>query len=306
MRYAVIDLGTNTFHLLLADRGAQGPWQPVMRQKVYVKLAEEGIQRIGDAAFERGLQALRSFKMNLDEAGMRTSAAKALGTAALRTADNAADFIRMAFEQTGIRIELISGNREAELIYKGVRRAVPFPDHRVLIMDIGGGSVEFIIADREQVYWQQSFPIGVAVLFRNFHKHDPIAKTDIETMERFLETDLSDLWRTLAAFSATSLVGASGTFDVIEHFLLDPHAKPALYGQIQKSDFDPLYHHLIGSTLQQRRSMPKLPPERVDMVVVALILIQYVLRRAGISGIYTSAYAMKEGMLEELFSGNDL
>ncbi len=300
MRCAVIDLGTNTFHLLIAERNEAGTWQHVLRHKHYVKLAEEGIQRIGDAAFERGLTALRDFRTQLDAADIPLSSVRAFGTAALRTAENAADFLQKALELTGIQPESIAGDREAELIYKGVRQAVPFPDNRVLIMDIGGGSVEFIIADHEQVLWQRSFPIGVAVLYPRFHIKDPMAPVEVWQLENFVEIALTELWDAVKQYPAPTLVGASGTFDVIELLLIDAATKPELYGWVDLPQFEPLYSLLRRSTLAERRAIAGMPPERVEMVVVAVILIRYVLRRAGIREIYTSSYALKEGMLEEI------
>lgn len=300
MLSAVLDLGTNTFHLLIVERKPDGHWHVLLKNKIYVRLAEEGIQRIGAAPYTRGINALRQFRMQLDEAGVPQGNIRAFGTAALRTAENAPDFLKEAWEIARIRPESITGDREAALIYKGVRQAVPFPDHRVLIMDIGGGSVEFIIADREQVFWQQSFPIGVSVLFRAFHHSDPIGGEEIGQLNQFLETTLGALWQALEQYPSSSLIGASGTFDVIDIFLLDPATKPELYGHLSPEDFEPLRDMLTRSTLAERRTMHQLPDERVEMVVVAMILIQYVLRRGRIRDIYTSTYAMKEGMLAEM------
>lgn len=300
MRVAVLDLGTNTFHILIAEQNGPGGWHYLAKNKIYVKLAESGIHRISDAAFERGLNALRVFKTELDSIGVPAGNIRAFGTAALRTAENAPEFIEKAFGIIGIRPESIPGEREAELIHKGVSQAVPFPDNRVLIMDIGGGSVEFIIADREQVFWQKSFPVGVAVLWRAFHHHDPITPEEIEQVGQYLESALADLWQALERFPCPTLVGASGTFDVIDLFLLDPAKKPALYGYIPVPQFYPLYEKLVESTLAERRALPLLPDERVEMVVVAIVLIRKVLEKAGIREIYTSAYAMKEGMLAEM------
>ncbi len=298
-RVAVLDLGTNTFHLLIAERLSDGGWATVVKHKIYVKLAEEGIHRIGEAAFARGLEALRVFKKELDVADVSAGHLKAFGTAALRTAENAPDFLGFAEDIIGVRPESIPGDREAELIHKGVRKAVPFPENKVLIMDIGGGSVEFIIADRERVFWQQSFPVGAAVLWRTFHRNDPITESEVLNVETYLETALADLWRALGQHSVPTLIGASGTFDVIDLFLLDPADKPPLYGHIAVAEFYPLYEKLLHSTLAERRAMPILPDERVEMVVVALLLIRYVLEKAQIREIYTSVYAMKEGMLDE-------
>lgn len=304
MRFAVLDLGTNTFHLLIAESDAAGHWRILAKDKRYVKLAEEGIECIGDASFARGLAALESFQTQLEAYNVSPAAVRAFGTAALRTAANAPDFLTQAFALTGIRPESIPGDREAALIYQGVRQAVPFPDHRVLIMDIGGGSVEFIIADRTQVLWQRSFPLGVAVLYREFHHHDPISAPDLERLEAFLDAALHELWTALAQYPVPTLVGASGTFDVIDLFVLDPATKAELYGYMELAAFWPLYKQLVESTIAERRAWPKLPAERVEMVVVAMVLIRHVLRRADIREIYTSAYAMKEGMLAELAGSN--
>lgn len=304
MRCAVIDLGTNTFHLLITERDKQGIWHSVLRQKVYVKLADEGIHRIGAVAFDRGIAALQGFGRQLAEYEVPLSAVKAFGTAALRTAENALAFLDEATRLTGIQGEVISGDREAQLIYTGVRLAVPFPAGKVLIMDIGGGSVEFIIADETQVFWQQSFPIGVAILFRNYHKHDPVHLDEIMALENFLETALQDLWRALDQFPAQTLIGASGTFDVIDLFLLDPAEKPETYGVIELAVFEPFCLSLTHSTLAERLAMERLPEERAEMVVVALILVRYILHKTGINSIFTSTYAMKEGMLEEISKAN--
>jgi exopolyphosphatase/guanosine-5'-triphosphate,3'-diphosphate pyrophosphatase len=300
MKFAVLDLGTNTFHLLIAEGDGAGGWRFLAKNNIYVKLAEEGILRIGEAAFGRGLNALQTFQTALQVFEVQPSNIRAFGTAALRTAENAPDFLEKAAEILAIRPEIISGEREAELIHKGVRQAVPFPENRVLIMDIGGGSVEFIIADRERVFWQKSFPVGAAVLWRAFHHHDPITSEEIQNLENHLETTLFDLWQALSKFPCPTLVGASGTFDVIDLFLLDPAEKPALHGRIAVAGFYPLFEKLVGSTLAERRAMPLLPDERVEMVVVAVVLIRKVLQKADIQEIYTSVYAMKEGMLAEM------
>lgn len=127
-------------------------------------------------------------------------------------------------------------------------------------MDIGGGSVEFIIADREKVFWQQSFPIGVAVLFRRFHHSDPISDEEIGQEEHFLDASLSPLWQALGQWPADVLIGASGTFDVIDNFLLDTETKPPLYGQTTAAAFEPLCDYFIQSSLAERREMPLLAP----------------------------------------------
>ncbi len=301
-KYAVIDLGTNTFHLLVVETVLHGTFKELYRNRVFVQLAEEGIQTIGKAPFDRGINALKSFKATLDE--LNVSTLKVFGTAALRTASNGVDFIQTVYKETGIHIQLISGDQEAELIYKGVNQAVDFENNTVLIMDIGGGSVEFIIADQTEIKWAQSFPIGVSVLYHRFHKTDPISNTDINLLIHHLSHITAPLIEQLKTYTPTILIGASGTFDVLETVLCKEKITN-LHGMVKVTDFYPLYHQWLKTTLQERFNMPEIPNTRAQLIIVALILIHFVLELTKIQKISISAYAMKEGMLKELIALNE-
>ncbi|MCO6476759.1 MAG: hypothetical protein J5I94_09060 [Phaeodactylibacter sp.] len=301
-RYAVIDLGTNTFHLLIAGKAPSGKIKEVFRERRFVKLAEEGIETIGAAPYRRGLETLIHFRQVLAAHDVPVEQARAFGTAALRTAGNGPAFIQDVWERTGIEVRLISGDREAELIYKGVIKAVPPTDEHMLIMDIGGGSVEFIIANKAGVKWAQSFPVGVAVLYKQFHRHEPILAEETEEIHEFLHGQLAPLAEALGRFPAQRLVGASGTFDVLEFFLSEEKAHP-LSATIPAEKFLPFYERVVRMDDGQRRDIKGMPSDRVDMIVVALILVDVILEMAGIRQITVSAYAMKEGMLYEMMRG---
>ncbi len=295
--YGVIDLGTNTFHLLIARAVESGGLETVFRERHFIKLAENGIEHIGAAAFERGLQAMQHFKTKLDE--YQVADVQAIGTAALRTAGNGQEFIQKVQETTGIEVMLISGDREAELIHRGVMQAIPPVRERTLIMDIGGGSVEFIIADAERVYWASSFSVGVAILWKKFHHSDPITEAEIKATNQFLQRELEPLQAALQQHPVRTLVGASGTFDVLENILVRRKDHPN-HSHMEAHEFPAFYNQIIRTTLAERLSMAGMPAERADMIVVALILLNYVLVSAGIESVIISAFAMKEGVLAEL------
>lgn len=299
-RLAVIDLGTNTFHLLIAEPHEEGHSTEVLRDRAFIKLAENGIQRIGEAPFARGLDTLRRFAGHIRN--LQVSQVRALGTAALRTAENGAEFLQTVLAETGISIELIDGREEARLIYQGVSLALGnYAADRHLVMDIGGGSVEFIIADERQVYWAESFPVGVAVLYRNFHQSDPLSAQEREQLLLFLRSTLAPLAIALARYPATRLVGAAGTFDVIEALLstarLTPHAS-----RIDLARYHPFSLEVSSATLAQRAAMPGIPSDRVDMIAVALVLVDTILEMAGIEELTVSAFSLKEGVLAELLA----
>ncbi len=301
--FAALDLGTNTFHLLIAAADGAGTFRECYRERRYVKLASDGIERISPRAWQRALDALTHFRRVIDR--YDCAEVRAIGTAGLRAASNAVDFLDAIRREAALEVEVIDGQREAELIFKGTRLAVPMqPDRRYLIMDIGGGSVEFIICDGEKMYWAQSFPIGVAVLRRRFHRCEPIGPDEVVALRAFLDEQLEPLKVAIAAHGGPlSLVGASGTFDVLAHALaaqwVGPHAR-----RVPTRAIAPLVERTLNATLEERLAMPEIPAERADMISVAFVLLQHVLALLPErEEVLVSDYALKEGMVAEWLEG---
>ncbi len=304
--FAVIDLGTNTFHLLIIKNknesiGRQSfnmaDYEILHKERIYVKLAEEGIETIANAPFTRAVNALEYFGEIIKKHNVQYI--RAFGTAAMRTASNGKLLIQKVKEEIGIQIDLIDGLEEARLIHNGVMQAIEIHQERILIMDIGGGSVEFIIADKDKVYWSQSFPIGVAVLFKEFHKTEPISEKEILDINNYLNEILKPLLRQLEKYPTNILVGASGTFDVLQASLTnisDEHTSV----RVKSALFTPFYDIVMNTTYKERLKMPSIPPKRADLIIVALELINFIINKVGIQEIIVSAYAMKEGILKEL------
>lgn len=298
-RSAVIDLGTNTFHLLIADPNAEGTFREVHRVQSYTKLGFGGIQFIEPAFFERGIMVLREFRSDLDR--FEVQVLRAFGTAALRTASNGGHFVQKALEETGIPITVIDGQEEARLIYQGVSLACPpIDEYPMLIMDIGGGSVEFILADANGMRWAQSFPVGVAVLYRRFHHHEPILQEEKQALYSFLEETLHPLFQVLRANPVRYLVGAAGAFDVVEGMITGQWSSNP-FAEIPIEGFPEIFERVTRATLEERRNMENLPNQRADLIVVGFLLIDFILRNAGISKLGVSHYSLKEGMLREMW-----
>lgn len=296
---AVIDLGTNTFHLLLAQLHPEGGFTEVFRERRFIKLAQDGIHHIGQAPYQRALDTMRDFRQYIDQYGAENI--RAFGTAALRTAANGNSLRDDILRQTGISIELISGEEEAQYILKGVRLALPFDEKPRLIMDIGGGSVEFIIANRSEIFWMQSFPVGVAVLYRNFHRSEPISAAETANLREFLEKQLAPLKDALKQFPVNEFVGVSGTFDVLENLLeLQPLTPQSVILSLNR--FPEVIHKISTSNAEQRLRMEAIPRYRADMIVVALLLLEFVLGLYPFGHILVSRFDLKEGMIGEFLS----
>ncbi len=309
-RIAILDLGTNTFHLLICELRAsiQTKQQNVIvfKKKQYVKLASGGIDYIEEAAWKRGMETLFHFKTIID--AYEVQEIYAFGTAGLRTAQNGNRFIETVGENVGINISLIDGEKEAELICRGVRQAVNLGSNKVLIMDIGGGSVEFIIADNENLYWKKSFPIGAAVLKNAFHKKEPFGVEGVLLLRQFFDAELYPVRDILKVHKCKTLIGASGTFDSIVDMQLAQENKTRAVTQkdahlINIEYFNQLTAYLIKCNLQKRLKIPGMISERAEMIVVACVLIDYVIKEFDINNIIQSEFAMKQGILWEVLYG---
>ena len=290
MPSAVVDLGTNTFHLLVAQwRG--GELVEVYRERHFVKLAEDGIERIGQSSVARAVAAAIQIGHSLRKYELHST--QAFATAALRTATNGPALREVLEEALGVPIEIIDGRREAELIARGVMAAQP-PASDYLIMDIGGGSVEFVRVKGGEVGFSESYPLGAQVLRRRFHGREPFGKTEQDALDAFLEAALRRVVEVVGEGPLT-LVGASGTFDVLAD-IYGTRIAPALC-EVPAERVRDLYREAAAMTAAARAADPRIPAERADMIVVALGLIDFWVRRYPAMRLLTCDYALKEGAL---------
>jgi exopolyphosphatase/guanosine-5'-triphosphate,3'-diphosphate pyrophosphatase len=304
-RLALIDLGTNTFHLLITEVTAGEEPNNLVRIKEPVKLGEGGISHgeIAPAAYQRALKTLTYFRELIDQHGVTDI--RALATSAVRVAANGGQLVRDIADQTGITIEVISGDREAELIYYGVRSALEMGTEKSLVVDIGGGSVEFIICDGETIFWKNSFEIGAQRLLDKFFITDPIDEHAMEAEKQFLEEQLGSLAEAIAHYKPGTLVGSSGTFDTLCDINslksgIDRQLDPSPEAELSLSCFYEIHEELLHKNRAERLAIPGMLEMRVDMIVVAIILIDYILENYAFNRIRVSAYALKEGMLSQL------
>lgn len=299
---AIIDMGTNTFHLMIA-RKTGTRFEIIYRDREAVKIGKGGINNghITEEGLNRALTALRKFKLTIDE--HQVQATLAFGTSALRNAANRQYVCDEIKKATDIDVRIISGNEEAELIYKGVRAAVAWQG-RALIIDIGGGSVEFIIADHEKVFWKASLEIGGQRLLELFHRHDPILPEEINALDNYLLEQLKLVFTKLAEFKPTTLVGSSGTFDTLSEMYCAekgiPYHEEDGETPLTFESFHNTYQQLITKDRAQRMALPGMIELRVDMIVVAVELIRVLLEKYSFEEIRVSTYSLKEGALAEL------
>lgn len=309
MRISVIDLGTNTFNLLIVETGDDLSYKILYSNKLPVKLGKTGIDKkeIRPDAITRALNALEKQLQIIQEHHVERTFAYA--TSAIRSARNGEQFVKMIHQRFNLEVEIINGDREAELIYYGIRQAVKLNNEKVLILDIGGGSNEFIIANHEKIFWKKSYPLGVARLLAKFKPSDPISIEEIEFISNYLEEHLSDLFDEFRKHQITTLVGASGSFETIMAMIRadDPDFESETStlpeaADIDLEDFENLYQKLINSTLKERKQMKGLESMRIEMIVVATLIVKFIIQKLKLRRLIQSNFALKEGVVYEILN----
>ena len=262
---------------------------------------------IQKGGIERTLEALKNFRTTIDQHAI--TEIYAFGTSAFRNARNATDVTKIIDQVTNIKVNIISGDEEAEFIYKGVISALDLGTDASLIMDIGGGSVEFIIGNRDQFFWKKSIEIGAQRLLEKFQKHDPISAQEIKALDQYFETSLTELLSALQTHNPLTLVGSSGTFDTLSDIFCVQSSisinEADRETPLTISSFYSTYKKLISKNRAERLLIPGMIEMRVDMIVVACCLIRFILEKHPFKMVRVSTYALKEGVLAQLSKNNN-
>lgn len=308
-RAAIIDLGTNTFHLLIVEWEGRH-FQTLTKLQIPVKLGKGAFENgwITEEAFSRGISAIHEFRQLTEE--YNVDHIEMYGTATLRMADNAEVFQAQIEEILGSPLRIISGHEEAELIYNGVNHAVPMGNDPHLIMDIGGGSVEFIIADSEHIYWKHSYNIGVARLLEKYTANNPIDDLSKLALETYLEVELQQVWRRAAKYQVKTLIGSSGSFETLSNIDMhlyhsQPQSFPFVHYILDIDHFHEIHDKIVNSTREELSEIPGMVAFRVEMISIGVMLINYVLNRLQLKKIIVSDYALKEGIMFRIMEGSE-
>ncbi|MFT6921560.1 MAG: exopolyphosphatase/guanosine-5'-triphosphate,3'-diphosphate pyrophosphatase [Crocinitomicaceae bacterium] len=297
MKRAIIDLGTNTFNLLIGEMD-NGHLNRLRTEKEAVLLGMNGINHgtIAEAAWLRGIQTLIRFKAYCIEEGVSDSEIIGYGTSALRDAKNGGMFIQEVKEQTGIQIEIISGATESKLIYQGVRLLHDFQKPG-MIMDIGGGSTEFILADRSGVQTASSFDIGVSRLYQEMGKNNNLTAQNYKFLEGYFDARLSGFFD---ANRSETLIGASGSFETFYEMIYQKRFSS--HNSIERLPMNALMEKIdwvIDSRYEDRMNNEWIIPMRKQMLPIAAFKIKWVIERMNATKVLVCPYSLKEGAFLE-------
>ncbi|BEV35896.1 Ppx/GppA phosphatase family protein [Synechococcus sp. M16CYN] len=302
---AAIDIGTNSTHLLVASvDSALSTFSIVQAEKSTTRLGERDPDtgKLSSGAIERGFETLRRFRdlANSHQVEQVVTAA----TSAVREAPNGRDFLQRIKEELGMEIDLVSGPEEARLIYLGVLSGMSFGEDPHLLLDIGGGSTELILADGRDARALTSTPIGAVRLQRDFIKNEPISLQRRSFLQAFiqgsLESAVDKVRRRINPGESPVLVATSGTAMAIGALAADEDERPLLKShgyRVSRSRLDRVVERLVAMTPMQRRELSSINDRRAEIIVPGALILQTAMQMLDAEELMLSERALREGLI---------
>ncbi|MCM2390219.1 Ppx/GppA phosphatase family protein [Streptomyces albipurpureus] len=306
-RVAAIDCGTNSIRLLVADADpATGQLVELDRRMTIVRLGQ-GVDRTGrlaPEALERTFAACREYAAVIKEHGVERL--RFIATSASRDAENRDDFVRGVLDILGVEPDVISGDQEAEFSFVGATKELPGHEER-LVVDIGGGSTEFVIG-REQVEAARSVDIGCVRLTERHIRSDPPAPAEIAAIRADIAAALDLAERTVPLGGARTLVGLAGSVTTIAGIALglDAYDPTAIHhSRIPVEQVSDIVRTLTESTHEERAAIPVMHPGRVDVIVAGAWVLLAVMERIGAAEVVVSEHDILDGIAWSVALGDE-
>ena len=304
-RVAAIDIGTNSTHLLVASVDTTlGTFSIEQAEKSTTRLGERDPDsgELTSAGMQRGYETLRRFRdlaISHDVEQIVTAA-----TSAVREAPNGREFLQSIQDGLGMDVDLVSGPEEARLIYLGVLSGMSFGDRPHLLLDIGGGSTELILADGRDARALTSTRVGAVRLQRDFVKDDPIPPQRRSFLQAFiqgsLEPAVDKVHRRIKPGEIPVLVATSGTAMAIGALAASEDERPPLklHGyRVSRQRLDRVVEKLVTMTPEQRRDLSPINDRRAEIIVPGALILQTTMQMLGVDELVLSERALREGLI---------
>lgn len=308
-RIAAIDIGTNSFHLIVVEVKENGKVKFLDRERVFLRLGtgiKDGKSFISDSDLSQAIISLKKFSKILK---YYKAEVRAVATSAVREASNNSEFVNRVLQETGITVEIIDGKTEANLIFTGMKNALPVKDKSVLGIDIGGGSTEFIYAINGKTQFTESVKVGAVRLSKIFFPDFIIADEAIKNCEEYVADQILSNKNILKDIVLDFAIGSSGTVDTI--CLVKEHQKKVkvtkeLNGyEFYKTEFDEVYNLIMNlKSSEERMRIPGIEAKRADVIPAGLIILKQAFKIFNIKKMVLSEFALREGVVFDLIEQN--
>jgi exopolyphosphatase/guanosine-5'-triphosphate,3'-diphosphate pyrophosphatase len=306
LKIAVIDIGTNSIHMLMADILPSFYFEVIGREKEMTRLGDGTLTNgyLSQEVMDRGLITVKKFYHLAQTKGIRKIIAVA--TSAVREAHNGGDFIRAIYKEIKLKVRVITGEEEGRLIYLGVKNSVELKRENTLIIDIGGGSAEIMVVTPKRIHYLVSLKMGVARLKELFLKTE--SPKALEKLEKFVSALLQPVAPAVAKLGFRQVIGTSGTLNnlaAMASFLLSGNSEASQKSnRLDFEDLKKLYRFLRGATSEERARLRGLDPKRTDLILGGAAVTYVLMKTLGIENIAICDKAIREGMIYDYIERN--
>ena len=305
-RLAAIDIGSNSVRLLVAEALRGGTYRILDEEREPTRLGRSVSEKgqLDDESMERTITALRTFKQIA--AGYQATSLRTIATCAVREARNGPEFCRRVREQVGLEVEVISGDREARLAFSSVQNAFDLSGKNVIVADIGGGSTEVVFATGDLIESIFSTPLGAVRLTEQFALGEgAVVETfqrDIARMEEEIALCLKKR-TTRPLFAPHFLVGCGGTFTTLAELMMAAKKEgdvPVAGYKVSHAEVRHLLDRLLKMPLRSRRSMAGMTPDRADIILAGLSIIDALMKRFRVNTLMIHTRGVRDGLVREM------
>lgn len=302
---AAIDVGTNSFHMVIASINTRGAMRIISREREMVRLGSSGkdMKYLQEDAMDRGVKALYAFSKMAES---HDAYIRAVATSAVREALNKDAFIKRVKNELNIEIEVVSGVEEGRLIFLGVIHALPIYDKKILIIDIGGGSTETIIGKNGELETVHSEKIGAVRLTKLFFEDGKYTDERIEELRAYIKGEWSPILNQIKEHRFDISIGTSGTIQSIANMVLAEKQMqiPELLNGFSVSAKEII--HIISkitkcSNQDEILEIPGIDPRRADIILAGALILETAIEELKIKEILLSPYALREGIVYDTF-----
>jgi exopolyphosphatase/guanosine-5'-triphosphate,3'-diphosphate pyrophosphatase len=305
-RLAAIDIGSNSVRLLVAEALRGGTYRILDEEREPTRLGRSVSEKgqLDDESMERTITALRTFKQIA--AGYQATSLRTIATCAVREARNGPEFCRRVREQVGLDVEVISGDREARLAFSSVQNAFDLSGKNVIVADIGGGSTEIVFATGNLIESIFSTPLGAVRLTEQFALGEGAVpetfQRDIARMDEEIALCLKKR-TTRPLFAPHFLVGCGGTFTTLAELVMASKKEvdiPVAGYKVSHAEVRHLLDRLLKMPLRSRRTMAGMTPDRADIILAGLSIIDALLKRFRVNTLMIHTRGVRDGLVREM------
>jgi exopolyphosphatase / guanosine-5'-triphosphate,3'-diphosphate pyrophosphatase len=305
-RLAAIDIGTNSFHLVIAEVNPEtGMFKILEREREMVRLGSSAgdMKYLSGDAIERGVETLKRFKGLADSAEAQI---RAVATSAVREALNRQDFIRRVKTDTGIRVEVASGLEEARYIYLGILQALPVFDKRILLLDIGGGSTEFLVGLKRDVFYDDSLKLGAIRLTLRFFGDGEVSQKSVKECRRYIRGMMSQVIREIKNIGFETVVGSSGTVLNIANVINikkngEDKSRLNNFTFTDGELYETVDKIIDAKSTKQRSKIPGVDEDRADILPAGALILEQIFKELKLKEMTVSEFALREGILLDTY-----